>query len=49
MNQVSSARSFKTDHLRIYFASLTDDDIQRLVAACEEELELRSKEVRNEP
>jgi hypothetical protein len=43
MKQIHPNRIYKSKHLGIYFAYLTDQDIQDLITACEEELELRSQ------
>lgn len=44
MKKVSTSRTYKSQNVGIYFAYLSDADIQKLIDACEEELELRSQE-----
>jgi hypothetical protein len=37
-------RKFTSDRIGLYFKYLSDQDIQEVVVACQEELELRSQE-----
>lgn len=46
--KINPDRKFLGTRVRLYFKLLTDEDIQDLITACEEELELRSQMLLNE-
>lgn len=44
MRRINPDRTFKSMNVGIYFGYLTDEEIQNMILACQEELELRSQE-----